>query len=233
MEAKFYLVGGAVRDKIMGVKSKDMDFTVVAESYDAMRDAILERGSTIYLEQEQFLTIRAKMPFAGQKVDADFVLARKESDSDYDDGRRPNSVVIGTLFDDLSRRDFTMNAMAEDEDGTIIDPHGGQFDITSGVLRTVGPAEVRFAADRLRILRAIRFAVTKNMIMSGDIIDSINNNSSLTGVSAERIADEVNKMMKFNRVATIAYLFKLFESLGCEVMKYIGLEATLKPDYTH
>lgn len=232
METKFYLVGGAVRDKVMGIKNpKDMDFTVEAESFDAMRDAILARGSKIFLEQEQFLTIRAKMPFAGRQVDADFVLARKESDSDYSDGRRPNTVVIGTLMDDLARRDFTMNAMAETEDGEIIDPFNGREHIKQKILCTVGNSDIRFNADRLRVLRAVRFEITKHMMMDINIDMSIKKNSSLIGVSAERIADEVNKMMRFDRKATIQSLFVEYNELGMEVLKYIGLEATLKPDY--
>lgn len=125
MNVKFYQVGGSVRDKIMGIKPHDIDFAIGAESFGAMREAILARGGKIFLEMEKFFTIRANLPELGS---ADFVLTRK--DGSYSDGRRPDGVTVGTILDDLARRDFTMNAIAINvETGDILDPFDGTGDI--------------------------------------------------------------------------------------------------------
>ena len=91
MNAKFFQVGGCVRDRLMGVPCHDIDFSVEAESFEAMREAILERGGTIYLDTPEFFTIRAKEPGLGT---VDFVLCRKEGA--YSDGRHPDKVEMGT-----------------------------------------------------------------------------------------------------------------------------------------
>src|SRR5689334_19330699 len=100
-KVKLYKVGGYVRDQVLGLKSKDIDYAVEAESYDAMKNHLIEKGAKIYLEQPQYFTIRGKL----NDEDADFVLCRKEGK--YSDGRRPDTVEIGTIYDDLARRDFT------------------------------------------------------------------------------------------------------------------------------
>src|SRR5687768_7510936 len=118
MNIQFFQVGGSVRDELLGKQSKDIDYAVEAPSYGAMREAIVERGGEIFQENEAFLTVRAKVPTLGA---CDYVLCRK--DGTYDkDGRRPDFVEVGSLADDLARRDFTVNAMAKAEDGTLVDP---------------------------------------------------------------------------------------------------------------
>lgn len=205
MKPIFYLVGGAVRDKFLDKKSKDMDYAVEADSYAAMRQAILDRGGEIFLEQEQFLTIRAKVPNLGA---ADFVLCRKESH--YTDGRHPEKVSIGTIQDDLARRDFTMNAIALSEEGAIIDPFGGINDIKNGVINTVGKPQERFDEDRLRILRALRFAVTLkfriHLSLHRAIEHIILNGDPFKGVSQERIREELYKMFRADTVQAINYI---------------------------
>ena len=198
---KMYLVGGFVRDRLMGVASKDMDFAVEAESFAEMHREIMRRGGKIYLETPEYLTIRAKVPEWG---DADFVLCRK--DGEYVDGRHPETVEIGTLHDDLARRDFTMNAIAMAEDGDYIDPFDGQKDIQEGVIRCVGSARERFQEDYLRMLRAIRFAITKDMLLSADISDCLEDEAmvgKLLSVSVERIREELHRCFMFNTAATL------------------------------
>ena len=129
---KMYKVGGFVRDQILGVKSKDVDYAVEASSFYDMERCIFEMGGEIFLSTPQFFTIRAKL---NGEV-ADFVLCRKESQ--YSDGRHPDKVEVGTIYDDLARRDFTMNAIALCEDGTYIDPHNGIYDIVRCLIRWVG-----------------------------------------------------------------------------------------------
>ena len=107
-----YQVGGSLRDECLGRPCKDFDFSVEAPSYEAMREHLVQDGYTIFLEKPEYLTIRARFPkgHPQERVCADFVLCRK--DGFYSDGRRPDTVEPGTIYDDLARRDFTMNAMA-------------------------------------------------------------------------------------------------------------------------
>ena len=200
--AKFYQVGGSVRDEFLGLRSKDIDYSVEAESYDAMRQAIVERGGDIFLETPQYLTIRAKVPGLGA---CDYVLCRK--DGAYSDGRHPETVEVGSILDDLARRDFTMNAIAKAEDGTIIDPFDGRLHIKRCVIRCVGDAEKRFTEDGLRMLRALRFSITKGFILDSHILTCVMTpdfyRPRLRGVSTERIREELHKMFSYSTIATL------------------------------
>lgn len=199
---KIYEVGGCVRDRLLGLESKDIDYAVEANSWEEMRDYIKERGK-IYLEKPEYHTIRAKMPELG---DADFVLCRK--DGEYTDGRRPDTVEPGTIYDDLARRDFTMNAIAIDvETGKVLDPYNGRSDIKTKFIKAVGNANTRIREDSLRMLRALRFAVTKNMDISGAIqVILFNDYSLLKNVSEDRIREELHKMFMYSTVRTLRLL---------------------------
>lgn len=216
-----------MRDSILGIRSKDIDFSVEAESYAAMRAAIVERcggEDAIKVEHEEFVTIRAIDPKLGG---VDFVLCRKEGT--YSDGRRPDSVEAGTLLDDLARRDFTMNAIARAEDGTLIDPFNGQADIACKLIRCVGDARQRFMEDRLRVLRAIRFSITKGFTLQMDTRAAISEFSDLRGVSVERVREELLKCFECNTIATLQALdeFPLLK-LTCFSGK-LFLKPTIKP----
>lgn len=191
---KYYMVGGAVRDFYRGVKPKDIDFAVEAESYDAMRAWIIGTGATIFLETPQYVTIRANHPVHGG---VDYVLCRK--DGVYSDGRRPDEVTPGSIFDDLARRDLTANAIAlpQHEQGAPIDPHGGIKDIQSKVLRCVG-STARLDEDRLRVLRVYRFAATFGWDIHHSIREHVEEIEGriLVGVSADRIKDELMKIAR-------------------------------------
>jgi tRNA nucleotidyltransferase (CCA-adding enzyme) len=138
-----YLVGGAVRDKLLGLPPGDRDFVVVGETQEAM----LARG---------FKPVGRDFPvFLHPRSNEEYALARTERKS----GRGYRGFVVDadptvTLEQDLARRDFTINAIAQDDDGRLIDPFGGVRDIEARILRHVGPA---FAEDPLRVLRAARF----------------------------------------------------------------------------
>lgn len=234
---KMYEVGGCVRDEILGVPSKDIDYSVVLEDKDFYPNHMGQRsvhdkmdpfsvmvrklenfGFQIFKEDAEFLTVRAQFPKGGGHwadgrstagLTADFVLARKESD--YADGRRPDKVEPGTLEDDLSRRDFTMNAIAKDANGSYIDPFNGRRDIERRIIAAVGDPAERLHEDALRAVRAIRFAVTKRFRIEGqlmkvlmfdtDLHDKIANN-----ISDERIAVEVHKMFMHNTMASLDIL---------------------------
>lgn len=206
MKIKFYQVGGSVRDELMGVKSNDIDYAVEAPSFEHMRQAIIDRGGEIFLETPKYFTIRAKVPQLGC---TDYVLCRK--DGGYSDGRRPDEVCAGTLLDDLSRRDFTINAIAKGEDGEIFDPFSGQIDIQRRIIRCVGNTKERFKEDSLRLVRAFRFAMTKNFLISGDIRECLRCGYILSGlknVSAERIREELTKCFAHDSLGTL----RLFHS---------------------
>lgn len=213
--AKFYQVGGCVRDRLLGIQSKDIDFSVEAASYDAMREAVIARGCEVKVDKPEFVTIRAVHPELGG---VDFVLCRK--DGTYEnDGRRPDFVEIGTLSDDLARRDFTVNAMAEAEDGSLIDPHGGQIDLAARVLRCVGDTDKRLREDSLRMLRAIRFAITKGFHLSCEIKHFLHGYARLLdNISIERIREELLKCFEKDTLLTLQYL-EDFKEIRREIFK--------------
>ena len=215
--AKIFKVGGCVRDRLLGIDSKDIDFTFVCEDSQTVEGGWIEMTSwmrvndfEIFLETPSCFTVRAKFPkdhqYAGMV--ADFVMARKEVG--YLPGTRQPILELGTLEDDLIRRDFPLNALAEDEHGRIIDIFNGQEDLSRGLLRTPLPAKQTMMDDPLRIMRALRFKITKGFsisdeiwlaMMQKDILDKLR-----TTVSAERIREEVFKMMKHNTPETIRLL---------------------------
>jgi tRNA nucleotidyltransferase/poly(A) polymerase len=252
-----YEVGGCVRDEILGKDSKDIDFSVVLEEGDLaprrtkkgtfvtdppfviMRDELRRRGFKIFLETPQHLTIRAQfpkmaaLPLVGrerQNLTADFVLARKEGD--YSDGRRPDSVEPGTLWDDLARRDFTMNAIAKDADGNLIDPFNGVRDIEARIIRAVGSAHDRLMEDALRAVRALRFSVTKGFhiernlrweMQNAGVLDRIVNN-----ISDERIEQELSKMFRFDTLASLSALGDFPALTRAMFAGKVSLDSTLK-----
>jgi tRNA nucleotidyltransferase (CCA-adding enzyme) len=225
---KIYQVGGSVRDHVLGQKSKDIDYAVVATCWDEMREYILSKGK-IYLETPQYFTIRAHVEGLG---DADFVLCRK--DGEYRDGRHPDSVEVGTLWDDLARRDFTMNAIAVDVDtNKMIDPYGGVTDIKCRIIRCVRNPFDRFSEDALRILRALRFSITKDMTIDASIESTFGDVRLLelleNSVSWDRKKDELHKMFKADTQRTLLLLkrYPAIENLLFSD-KTLWLEPTLK-----
>jgi len=171
---------------------------------------MLEKGFEIFLETPDCFTIRAKFPkdhkFTG--LVADFVMARKEVG--YMEGTRRPILELGTLEDDLLRRDFTLNALAEDVDGNIIDLFGGIEDLKDGVLRTPLDARITMMDDPLRILRAIRFTITKDCVMCDDIWEAMKQEGILKKleltVRGQRIREEIDKMMRFNTTRSFRLL---------------------------
>lgn len=217
---KFYEVGGKVRDEILGLQSKDVDYVAVPKDdllssvkraedmFTVLESFLRDEGFEIFLVTPDCYTIRAKFPadhvYSGV---ADFVMARKEEG--YIPGTRIPNIKPGTLHDDLIRRDFTVNAMAKDEDGTIIDPFDGMGDLKNGYLRTPLDCHVTFNDDPLRILRAIRFCITKGFkigpYMDG-VIQDYDYETKMGVVSLERIREELIKCFKHNTLETLSLL---------------------------
>jgi tRNA nucleotidyltransferase/poly(A) polymerase len=223
--AQIYKVGGCVRDRLLGIESKDIDFTFVCETsqtveqgWSEMREWMTSRGFSIFLETPDCFTIRAKFPadhkFAG--LVADFVMARKETG--YIPGTRRPILELGTLEDDLIRRDFTVNAIAEDEDGNLIDPFGGVDDLLKDfMLKTPTDPMITMMDDPLRILRALRFSLTKALFIDKSIFAAMQQESILLKleqtVSQERIREEISKMMKYDTVQTMRILVDIDDSM--------------------
>ena len=211
-------VGGCVRDEILGVKSKDIDFTVVLdntdqsvdEGWDQMVSFLKEEGYQIFLETKDCFTVRAKFPVGhvNEGLVADFVMARKEVG--YVLGTRKPILELGTLYDDLIRRDFTVNALAKDMDGNIIDHFDGVEHLKKGLLVTPLNPMKTMMDDPLRILRALRFSLTKDLEVHTDIMESMKQPDILDKlkktVSQERIREEITKMMMCDTIKTIKLL---------------------------
>lgn len=223
---KLYCVGGAVRDKYLNRPSKDIDYAVEAKSYEEMREYIVQLGGEIFLEHPEYYTIRARVP---GKLTADYVLCRR--DGEYVDGRHPTSVEVGTIYDDLARRDFTMNAIAVDTlSGKVIDPYDGAGDIALMRINAVGNPDDRFQEDSLRILRAIRFTITLGFWIGIDTYHAIKRNRELIYTADEnRVRDELDKCFKVDSVTTISLLNEL-ELLDIVLTK-VALKPTLEQDY--
>jgi tRNA nucleotidyltransferase/poly(A) polymerase len=212
----FYEVGGKIRDEILGLQSKDVDYTVVPsdgllekyktahEMFVVLETFLLSEKFEIFLSTPDCFTIRAKFPkdHKYQGV-ADFVMARKEIG--YVEGTRTPIVVPGTLRDDLERRDFTINSMAKGENGEIIDLFDGMKDLEKMVLNTPLPTKQTFDDDPLRIIRAIRFAITKGFSLKH--IDYYINNydyeTKMKVVSTDRIREELHKCFKHDTMNTL------------------------------
>jgi poly(A) polymerase len=240
---QIYKVGGCVRDEILGIDSKDIDFTFVLDNLDQpvesgfqqMTEWMEAEGYQIFLSTPDCFTIRAKFPIGSlnEGLVADFVMARKEVG--YKPGTRQPILVLGTLEDDLIRRDFTLNAMAVDYDGNLIDLFNGKQDIEDRILRTPLPAEQTMMDDPLRFLRALRFSITKDFIIHPDILTAMEQKEIVDKlfkvVSAERIREEIFKMMKADTVRTIKLLTDIDEFIPGFIDLTFSRGLWLKPTF--
>ncbi len=184
-----YQVGGSVRDELMGRIPNDYDFATPALP-DEIEDAIKKVGRKPHTIGKRFGTISVSVN--GQKVE--ITTFRKEHYKK--NNRKPEVNFDANLRDDLSRRDFTINAIAKDLDGNIIDPFGGQLDIISKKIKCVGNPKDRFREDPLRILRAARFASQFNFKID-EYTESYMKKmaSEILNVSKERWVSELDKIL--------------------------------------
>lgn len=182
---KLYVVGGAVRDALLGKTPKDFDLAT-----DALPDKVEEM-----MKEAGFRTLPTGKAFGVINVFTDqgeYEIATFRTD--IGSGRRPDAVSFTDIEGDVSRRDLTINALFYDIDtGEIVDLVGGVEDLKNGVVRTVGSAQDRFGEDRLRILRAIRFAGRFGSELDPQTDAALQQDASLEGISGERIRDEFIK----------------------------------------
>jgi tRNA nucleotidyltransferase (CCA-adding enzyme) len=207
--SEFYLVGGAVRDQLLNRPYKDLDYTVVGfDTYRGLVNHLIDEGYNVVHEYEDKYTVRAQSPEGDWN---DYVWARR--DAEYVDGVLYR-VEAGSLYDDLARRDFTVNAMARNCDsGELIDLFQGQYDLERRVIRSVGDPVERFLEDPRRLTRAIRFSVQLGFSIAGETKDAFFNKNVLELFGkpkfTDKIKEELNKALRIDTYATLQLLHQL------------------------
>lgn len=187
---ELYVVGGAVRDSLLNIEPKDYDLATNANP-DVVEKIMFKNGIKTIPTGKKFGVINVFM--GGDE----FEIATFRSDGKYSDGRRPDTVTFGDIESDALRRDLSLNALFYDIDtGEVVDLVGGIDDLKNGIVRTVGSPEERFGEDRLRILRAIRFAGRFGSGLDPAVDAALKKDNSLEGISPERIRDEFLKGIK-------------------------------------
>lgn len=181
-----YFVGGCVRDFVRGVTPGDYD--IVTAALPDQVTALFERTLAIGAKFGVIVVILEGHPYE---------VATFRSDDAYIDGRRPSKIHFSSALEDVFRRDFTINGLLMDAGtGEIIDYVDGRADISKKIIRTIGDPVVRFDEDYLRMLRAIRFAANLNFSIHPQTQNAIQENAAnIMGISAERISDELQKIL--------------------------------------
>lgn len=190
-----YLVGGCVRDLLLGKKPKDWDIATNAKP-EEVRDLF---PHTFY--ENKFGTVGIVNDEVDDESLKTIEVTTYRLESEYSDSRRPDSVSFSKkIEDDLERRDFTINAVALDSKGQIIDLFGGQIDLKDKIVRAVGEPSERFCEDALRILRAIRIATELGFSIEENTQEAIKKNSNLLKkISKERVRDEFIRVLMSDR----------------------------------
>jgi poly(A) polymerase len=210
------LVGGPVRDALLGRLGNDLDFTTSAPPLESKK--ILQKwADNVWDTGIEFGTVAAK------RGETTVEVTTYRSDSYSQESRKPE-VNFGTSIEgDLSRRDFTVNSMALELTGAtpqFIDPFGGLIDLAKKTLRTPGKPEDSFSDDPLRMLRAARFASQLNFEISPDVLEAMKAMTDrLAIISAERIRDEMTKLLMSNN-----------PRIGITILVDTGLAATFIPE---
>ncbi|MCR4611681.1 MAG: CCA tRNA nucleotidyltransferase [Lachnospiraceae bacterium] len=195
-----YAVGGAVRDAILGHIPKDWDITSdatpqeIKSIFNKTVDTGLQHG-----------TVTVIMGGVGYEV------TTYRIDGKYSDARHPEDVTFTrSLTEDLKRRDFTINAMAYNDEAGLVDEFGGRKDLENGIIRTVGNPKERFSEDALRMLRALRFSAQLGFEVDKDTSDAIIKLSpTITKISAERIREELLKLIESDNPGHITKMYDL------------------------
>lgn len=217
---EIYIVGGVTRDLIMGRVANDWDFTTSARPDQILK--VVAGG----LYNNEFGTVFTPNPKNPEKP---YEITTFRTEEGYSDFRHPDKVSWGkTLKEDLSRRDFTINALAFDKNLKIIDHYNGQKDIKDKLIRTVGDAGERFSEDALRMMRAIRIASELKFEIEEKTFDAIKKNASLINkIAKERIKKELFKTLASPTAYHGILLLKdsgLMEEILPELTKCFGVE---------
>jgi len=210
---ELFLVGGSVRDALLGKPIKDYDLAT-----EAKPDEVIEM-----LKNQPFITNIIETGKSFGVINAltdndEYEIATFRSESGYEDSRRPSNVQFTDIATDVSRRDLTVNALFYDLDtNEVVDLVGGIEDLKNGVIRTVGDPSERFEEDKLRVLRAIRFAARFGSDVDEKIDKLLSKGIDLSMISGERIRDEFIKGIKTSKSTTnfLSMLdkYKLFDAI--------------------
>jgi tRNA nucleotidyltransferase/poly(A) polymerase len=210
---ELFLVGGSVRDALLGKPIKDYDLAT-----EATPDEVIEM-----LKNQPFITNIIETGKSFGVINAltdndEYEIATFRSESGYEDSRRPSNVQFTDIATDVSRRDLTINALFYDLDtNEVVDLVGGIEDLKNGVIRTVGDPSERFDEDKLRVLRAIRFAARFGSDVDEKIDKLLSKGIDLSMISGERIRDEFIKGIKTSKSTTnfLSMLdkYKLFDAI--------------------
>ncbi len=210
---ELYLVGGYVRDNLLGIQSCDCDFATTARP--EVTKEILESGGFRAIPIGiEFGTITAAVKHGSNPVEIQITTYRCAES--YQKGSRHPEVVFGrTLEDDLIRRDFTINAMAMDEKGRIIDPLGGRRDLENRIIRTPLNPEETFSEDPLRMLRAYRFACRFGFSIEERALKAIRkHHSSILDISRERWKHEMDSLLCTADAGEVSRVLQLMKDTG-------------------
>lgn len=196
-----YIVGGCVRDRLLGREISDYDITTNALPKQTMAVFAELKVAPTGLKHGTVTVIYNDMPFE---------VTTFRVDGSYSDSRRPDSVTFtASLEEDLARRDFTVNAMAMDVRGELYDPFGGRNDLQARIIRCVGEPEKRFREDALRIMRAVRFASTLGFeVEERTSAAALELRGLLDNISRERCRDELSKMIMGESFAETALRYR-------------------------
>ena len=213
-----YIVGGCVRDMLMGNDINDIDITTNALP-EEMREAFASYRTIDTGIKHGTLTVL----IGHNPVE----ITTYRIDKGYTDGRRPDSVAFTrSLTEDLARRDFTVNAIAYNPKTGIVDPFDGEYDIKNMIMRCVGDAEKRFTEDSLRILRGLRFSSVLGFTHESETMQAaIGCRHLLKNVSAERIYTELSKMLCGKHIRRVLLTYpEIFEEILPEVRGMNGFD---------
>src|SRR3989344_1699683 len=222
-----FIVGGSVRDLIMGRVPKDWDIATSATPEE------IQKVFPDSFYENQFGTVGVKTESIGIVEVTPYRL-----ESEYSDARHPDKIAWAkTIEEDLARRDFTINALAHNiETGDLIDPFEGEADIEKKLIRTVGNPDERFNEDALRMFRALRFAIELNFAIELETQAAITKNAELLAkVSKERIRDELIKIIISDHPALaldLAARLGILKFISPEFEKGIGMEQNQAHAYT-
>lgn len=196
-----YLVGGCVRDSILNCPVHDWDITT---------SATLDEMKKVFFDSNILETGIAHGTLTIQSIDGFYECTTYRIDGEYSNGRQPDETTFtDSLVKDLSRRDFTINAMAYNDKNGLIDPFGGMKDIGNGIIRCVGNPMERFKEDALRIMRALRFAAQFGFDLEMKTkMTAFQLSDTLTKVSAERVNSEFCKILTQTLGSQVIYDYR-------------------------
>ncbi|RDY28741.1 CCA tRNA nucleotidyltransferase [Romboutsia weinsteinii] len=212
-----FIVGGCVRDSILGIEPNDYDITTSAKPNDIMN---IFKGYKIIDNGIKHGTVAVV-------VDKDiYEITTYRVEGEYEDNRRPKSVEFtSNIKDDLQRRDFTINAIAYNDKIGLVDNFNGLIDIKNKIVKTVGDPDERFNEDGLRIVRAIRFSSKLGFQIEKETLNSIYKNANIIkNISIERITEEFTKTILSDNPEKIILLYKT------GIMKYLDIDSDINEE---